>query len=317
MAQGLKRKSTSYPHGGAKQRERENVNKFSAQKKGVSPIVATLLIIGIIVVAGVFLYFMTVNLMQENQPEEAEFAVLAVSAGLDSASPGMRDFWGHHYWEVSEGNYQDYIQKCVEAYGHPVTLALEEENNKIYEWFGPTVYWIGCYQEVNGSEPRGGWRWVTGEPLVYTNWAPGQPDDYHSAQDVCASGDGWEANWDDATATVTFIKGVCERLALSFTITNQSSKPVVVKKLTVRVDKLVNGVPRSLYKGTLGDSVTISVADPVSFTYELPRFVCDRETLNPGDTTTCHVVALPSEPFGLTFRVCVGEGAPIYCDTTR
>ncbi len=39
--------------------------------------------------------------------------------------------------------------------------------------FGP---WIGAYQLPGSVEPNGGWVWVTGEPMVYTNWLPGQPN---------------------------------------------------------------------------------------------------------------------------------------------
>ncbi len=40
-------------------------------------------------------------------------------------------------------------------------------------------HWIGLYQDPNApgySEPASGWGWVSGEPLTFTNWAPGQPD---------------------------------------------------------------------------------------------------------------------------------------------
>lgn len=39
--------------------------------------------------------------------------------------------------------------------------------------FGP---WIGLVQEPGSTEPRSGWHWVTGEPLRYTQWAAGVPD---------------------------------------------------------------------------------------------------------------------------------------------
>jgi Lectin C-type domain len=39
--------------------------------------------------------------------------------------------------------------------------------------------WIGLFQDHSApdfSEPRGGWRWCSGEPLAWTNWAPGEPN---------------------------------------------------------------------------------------------------------------------------------------------
>lgn len=38
-------------------------------------------------------------------------------------------------------------------------------------------YWLGSKQRPSGSEPDGGWRWITGEPWNYTNWAAGEPND--------------------------------------------------------------------------------------------------------------------------------------------
>jgi hypothetical protein len=37
---------------------------------------------------------------------------------------------------------------------------------------------MGGYQTPGASEPDGGWRWVTTEPLDYQNWDAGQPNHY-------------------------------------------------------------------------------------------------------------------------------------------
>ena len=38
-------------------------------------------------------------------------------------------------------------------------------------------YLLGGFQTPGGSnEPDGDWQWVTGEPFVYSNWAPGEPN---------------------------------------------------------------------------------------------------------------------------------------------
>jgi hypothetical protein len=53
--------------------------------------------------------------------------------------------------------------------------------------------WLGGYQDHNApdfAEPAGGWRWVTGEPFVYTNWfnyLPLQPDNDGGNQDYIRS----------------------------------------------------------------------------------------------------------------------------------
>jgi hypothetical protein len=118
------------------------------------------------------------------------------------------------------------------AGGHLVTLTSAEENRFVLDlvkhddrfWTvsegqndgivvpataGPA---IGLYQPEGAREPRGGWRWVTGEPLDYTDWIPGQPNNWdgvehyanyqsdgHMKGNSGTPGPGWRdrAGWDD------------------------------------------------------------------------------------------------------------------------
>jgi len=70
---------------------------------------------------------------------------------------------------------------------HAVTLTSASENEFVYRAVhsrtsdathaGYSI--LGGYQDVgvsDYSEPAGGWRWVTGEPMTYLNWGPGFPD---------------------------------------------------------------------------------------------------------------------------------------------
>jgi len=77
--------------------------------------------------------------------------------------------------------------------GHLVTITSSAENNFVYSLIAgnPTMWhfvprfslngpWLGLYQDTSDpaySEPAGAWKWVTGEPLVYTNWRAGSPND--------------------------------------------------------------------------------------------------------------------------------------------
>ena len=53
--------------------------------------------------------------------------------------------------------------------------------------------WIGATDEVQ----EGVWEWVTGEPWVYTYWAPGQPDNNPCCQRYGVIWEGPEGTWDD------------------------------------------------------------------------------------------------------------------------
>ena len=99
---------------------------------------------------------------------------------------------GHNYQAVlAPGISWDQAQDSCEARGgHLVTITSAEENAFVFSlvrcdtafWYldaygnglGP---WLGGYQPSGSVEPDEGWRWVTDEPFVYTNWDTGQPGD--------------------------------------------------------------------------------------------------------------------------------------------
>lgn len=47
------------------------------------------------------------------------------------------------------------------------------------------AWWMGGFQGADGVEPAGGWEWVTGEPFVYSNWAPGEPSQFMGVEEDC------------------------------------------------------------------------------------------------------------------------------------
>ena len=98
--------------------------------------------------------------------------------------------WGKNWIEAH--------QLAGRAGGHLVTITDKEENAFVYKLFssddrfmdvgadgmdinGP---WIGLYQPKGSKEPKGGWRWVTEEPLKYTNWLKHQPNNFNGDSNV-------------------------------------------------------------------------------------------------------------------------------------
>jgi hypothetical protein len=63
------------------------------------------------------------------------------------------------------------------AGGHLATLTSAAENQFV---LGIATDFcrlaIGLRQVTGAAEPSGGWHWITGEPLVYTNWYIGEPN---------------------------------------------------------------------------------------------------------------------------------------------
>ncbi len=78
--------------------------------------------------------------------------------------------------------------------GHLATIADAGENAFVSSILGANTAWIGFTdQAVEGS-----FEWVTGEPVTYTNWCPGEPNEH------CCGGEDWthinacgDGQWND------------------------------------------------------------------------------------------------------------------------
>ncbi len=84
--------------------------------------------------------------------------------------------------------------------GHLATIGSKQENDFVVSLFskderffdtgfdgqqysykmGP---WIGLVQDENGREPKGGWRWITGDALGYAKWLESHPNEHKSGDD--------------------------------------------------------------------------------------------------------------------------------------
>ena len=64
--------------------------------------------------------------------------------------------------------------------GYLATITSEEEQKNVFDLVKKgkkNFYWLGGHC-VNGQ-----WEWISGEPFVYSNWGPGQPDNHQNVQD--------------------------------------------------------------------------------------------------------------------------------------
>jgi hypothetical protein len=82
--------------------------------------------------------------------------------------------WNGHSYALSN-NYNSWTvveNEAVTAGGHLVTLDSQAENDWLVATFGAYgEIWIG----LTDQEVEGVWKW-SNEPITYTNWSPGEPN---------------------------------------------------------------------------------------------------------------------------------------------
>jgi hypothetical protein len=104
-----------------------------------------------------------------------------------------------HFYEVvgSPGiSWDDAQAAAIAAGGYLATITSPEENAFVFSLVNNPIYWfndpannsqgpwIGGFQPPGSPEPAGDWQWVNGEgPLVYSNWAAGEPDNSYPGED--------------------------------------------------------------------------------------------------------------------------------------
>lgn len=102
---------------------------------------------------------------------------------------------GHSYKFVTGcGHWHDCEDVAVSEGAHLVTINSEEEQVWLNNTFGMSNWhaWIGFTDELE----EGNWVWISGEPVTYTNWLPGEPNNaYECGEDYAHLGSGGQ--WND------------------------------------------------------------------------------------------------------------------------
>ena len=155
-------------------------------------------------------------------------ALLASAAIVHAQVPVLNPANGHYYEVVSGFIDWDSAKAAAEnmtylGFGGHLAAVSDAAEKDFLVTLGADRPWLGGYQDVTDpgySEPGGAWKWVTGEPFVYTNWAPGEPNNlgYSGGDENCIemfSGGEWNdteasnpftssyiVEYDSATATI-------------------------------------------------------------------------------------------------------------------
>ena len=176
--------------------------------------------------------------------------IVAVCGAILALQTGAQAAWtlaDGYYWESYNGKYYTLTQTGNEATWDQVrqeALALGGDLVVIDDaaensWLASTMFdspdyqnlpgyggiehlWIGFYQDPQGAEPAGGWTWVDGSPVAYTNWGENEPSDGGEVEDWAALRRDASSTWNDYHPTVHLqydlpydgIQGIVERSTL-------------------------------------------------------------------------------------------------------
>jgi hypothetical protein len=119
----------------------------------------------------------------------ASFAMGAASrvqAAVTPISPVVQDpVTGRKYQLLSQADWMDSEAEAQALSGTLATINNQEEQNFVFDTFGgyggtQRILWIGLYdpsQDANGGSHASNFVWADGEPVTYTNWDVGEPND--------------------------------------------------------------------------------------------------------------------------------------------
>jgi cysteine-rich repeat protein len=126
------------------------------------------------------------------------------------AGPVVNPANGHRYYLLQAASWPDSEAQAVCLGGHLVTINNEAEDSWMLETFShyggvERSLWVGLSDAIS----EGTWLWSSGEPVTYTHWCSGEPNESIGGEDYAAT---WEhpVCWNDEGEAAVFNFGVVE-----------------------------------------------------------------------------------------------------------
>ena len=131
-------------------------------------------------------------------------------SNVTATMPSDAAEWNGHYYKVYDNadSWADARRKCEKKGGHLVTITSAEENEFVYSYMvqeGYTQSYIGLYNSSYSAYPI--WTWITDEPVEYTNWGEGEPNNSNGGKEYYC--DFYNRAWNDCLPAST-TQYICE-----------------------------------------------------------------------------------------------------------
>lgn len=196
----------------------------------------------------------------------AILGLVATLIGLGNA----QIYWsgnGHYYELVTSPLTWDQarlaasMRSFMGVQGHLLTISSQAENDFI------TANWGEAAREkyTGGYLDLGVWKWVTGEPWNYTNWAPGEPNGTFNANVMNFFGQATLGTWNDVPDWEVLGYFVEYDVPLDRVLTIQSANPATGVPITVyTADKNGNKNGTTSFTRIYTSNTTATLAAPAN-----------------------------------------------------
>ena len=172
----------------------------------------------------------------------------------DSADYGestLFNYNGHTYLLTTTGTWQEAQAQAQSLGGNLVTVNNQGEQDWLVTTFGGSErLWIGFTDEVT----EGQFKWVNGETSTYTNWFPGEPNDYGN-EDYVEINFGGAGKWNDLSSTSS-LRGIVEIVRGNDTLNGGAGNDILDGG--GGIDALIGGTGNDIY---IVDSITDIIAE--------------------------------------------------------
>jgi len=105
---------------------------------------------------------------------------------------------GRYELAPDELSWNEHSDRALAMGGHLVSITSAEENELVARIAGGRTVWIGGMRKGSGNGPGADhWYWCDGQPWIYANWAPGEPNNYGGSNENRIHLNGQNKLWND------------------------------------------------------------------------------------------------------------------------
>ena len=110
-----------------------------------------------------------------NQIERLDFDITGAHGNAAQLHPAD----GRYELAPEELSWNEHNDRAIAMGGHLVSITSAEENELVARIAGGRTVWIGGMRKGSGNGTGADyWCWCDGQPWIYANWAPGEPNNY-------------------------------------------------------------------------------------------------------------------------------------------